>query len=116
MATLPLVRAFGLQALILLFLLNTGPVTAREADREGLQIYLDAAHQAVTLQLPASAPRNGLQLSMLDATGHIIYRKPFNADSGPLVSLPVGGYAAGTYLLIVEGPGGYNVAQRLVLK
>jgi|GEM_PF-6813647 len=83
---------------------------------DGLQLYLDSAHQAVTLQLPRAAPHSGLRLSMLDATGHVVFCKPLNVTSGPLVSLPIGGYAAGTYLLIVEGPNGYNIAQRLVLK
>lgn len=113
----PLFRAAGSAALLLLLLAVHQPGAARTLPcADGLQLYLDSAHQAVTLQLPSTAPRSGLRLSMLDATGHIVFRRPLNVTTGPLVSLPIGGYSAGTYLLIVEGPNGYNIAQRLVLK
>ncbi|RYU83232.1 hypothetical protein [Hymenobacter persicinus] len=92
------------------------PAPAAQATTQNeLKLYVDRSHQAVTLQLPGSAPHSGLRLSMLDASGRVIYSKPLNTASGPLVSLPVGTYAAGTYLLIVEGPNGYSVANRLVL-
>ncbi|GAA3950837.1 hypothetical protein [Hymenobacter algoricola] len=47
---------------------------------------------------------------MPDGTGRIVYRKPLSTV-GPLVSLPVS-----SYLLIMEGADGCNVARRLVLK
>ncbi|SHJ23575.1 Por secretion system C-terminal sorting domain-containing protein [Hymenobacter daecheongensis DSM 21074] len=115
MFRLATLRAIGFRCCLLL-LLGSYARPAAAKDEQGLQLHHDAVHQAVTIHLPATAPRNNLYLSVLDAAGRVVYRKPLDTSSGPLISLPLNNYAAGTYVLIVEGPKGYNIAQRLVLK
>lgn len=79
-------------------------------------IYPNPATRNLTVQLPASAPRTGLQLQLFDASGRVVWRQmPSNLSVNDiLVHLPSLG--AGLYLLRINGPEGYSQAQRLTLE
>jgi hypothetical protein len=81
-----------------------------------LAVYPNPARAAFTLTLPAAAPRNGLQLRLLDATGRQVWVQALPANSAPEHPVEVGAHPAGLYLLRLEGTAGYVAAQRLLLE
>ncbi|UOQ75123.1 T9SS type A sorting domain-containing protein (plasmid) [Hymenobacter cellulosilyticus] len=68
-----------------------------------------------TLHLADAAPRTGLRLSLLDATGRTVYAQAL-APTSTQVPVVVGPQPAGLYLLRLEGPNGFLATQRLVLQ
>ncbi|TGE27451.1 T9SS type A sorting domain-containing protein [Hymenobacter metallicola] len=85
------------------------------AGRQQLGVYPNPAHQRLRLRLPEQAPRTGLHLSLLDATGRVVSQQALAAP-GPEVWVELGSQRAGLYLLRLEGPDGYLATQRAVLE
>jgi hypothetical protein len=79
-------------------------------------VYPNPAQTSITLQLPSAAPRTGLHLLLLDATGRIIHTQPASFNATGILTLPVPSQPAGWYLLRLQGPDGYQANQPLVLQ
>jgi hypothetical protein len=89
----------------------TTPVAKLTAD-----IYPNPALGNFRVRLPASAPRVGLRLSLVDATGRTVLTKALaTTDAGDL-SIEVGPRLEGLYLLRITGPRDFVLTHRLVLQ
>jgi hypothetical protein len=80
-----------------------------------LDVYPNPAHTHLTLRLPVSAPRTGLRLCLLNASGQRVLSQTLVAPPGAAVSVEIGRHPAGMYLLRLEGPQGVVATQRLML-
>ena len=81
-----------------------------------LELYPNPAHTTVTVQLPATAPRTGLTVSLLDATGRLVWQRSATPAADGRLTLPVGSQTAGFYRLKIENYAGYTQTQRLLLE
>ncbi|GGF28215.1 hypothetical protein GCM10011383_44950 [Hymenobacter cavernae] len=90
----------------------TEPLTASTT----LSVYPNPAHNRLSVLLPAATPRTRLHLSLLDATGRIVYQQSLFVPSGTDLPVEVGQHSAGLYLLRVEGLDGFVATQRVVLE
>ncbi|MBF9219836.1 hypothetical protein [Hymenobacter ruricola] len=89
--------------------------TAAAASTATLQAYPNPARVRFRLPLPATAPRTGLQLTLLDATGRTVFTQALPTTPGSEVTVEPGAQPPGLYLLRLVGPAGYLATQRLQL-
>ncbi|GAB3835889.1 T9SS type A sorting domain-containing protein [Hymenobacter jeollabukensis] len=92
--------------------LSALPTAAATARRAALGLYPNPARRAVHFTVPADAPRHGLQLRLLDATGRVVQQQALTAAGGQDLALAAG-LVPGLYLLRLDGPGSYSTTQRL---
>ncbi|MCB2411128.1 T9SS type A sorting domain-containing protein [Hymenobacter lucidus] len=93
---------------------GTTTATAPGSVRQVLSVYPNPARSTISLCLPDQAPRNGLWVSLVDATGRILYSQAL-AVSGTGIDIQVDQYPVGLYFLRLDGPDGYHATSRLVL-
>lgn len=79
-------------------------------------LFPNPAHGAFSLQLPPTAPRTGLHVQLLDATGQLVWQRVATAPASGLLPVAPTALPAGLYLLRVQGAGSYSHTQRLVLE
>ncbi|TGE20898.1 T9SS type A sorting domain-containing protein [Hymenobacter metallicola] len=96
---------------------NTGTFLPATPSRRPVEVSLfpNPARTTVTVRLDETAPRQGLQLVLVDATGRTTNHKPVSGTNGELV-VELKQQPAGLYLVRVEGPKGYVATQRLVIE
>lgn len=91
-----------------------GPLAAtpgRTAAR--LVVYPNPTQNGITLQLPATAPRTGLRVQLLDDTGRVNYTQAIQASADGVLKLTLPPQAAGWYIVRLQGTGGYQATQSL---
>lgn len=88
----------------------------RVAARQLIQIYPNPASSHLTLHLPATLPRVGLRVLLLDATGRTVFRQPLLMGSSTAAEVEVGKHAPGLYMLRLEGPTSILSTQRVFLQ
>lgn len=97
--------------------LTESPLATTSATaRQPLAVYPNPTQTSLTLRLADDAPRAGLHLSLLEATGRVVLRLPLPAATRAEVPVQVGQQPAGLYLLRLEGPDGYLATQHLQLQ
>jgi hypothetical protein len=97
------------------FSYNVVTATTSPSRTNSVAIYPNPTRTTCQLRLPAGAPRVGLQLSLIDATGHTILTQPLAATNGSDIAVEIGQQPTGLYLLRVAGPAGFVATQRLVV-
>ncbi|MDO7874507.1 T9SS type A sorting domain-containing protein [Hymenobacter sp. ASUV-10] len=90
--------------------------TSATANHSKLNLYPNPAARNLTVQLPAQAPRAGLQLQLVDANGRMVWQQTTSSLATGDISIHLPGLSAGLYLLRINGPEGYSQAQRLTLE
>lgn len=80
-----------------------------------LSVFPNPAHARVILRPGPDAPRQGLRLTLLDATGRVVLNRPY-LPTGSAPTVELGPQPAGLYLLRLDGPDGYLATQRLLLE
>ncbi|MGY2134892.1 T9SS type A sorting domain-containing protein [Hymenobacter sp. HD11105] len=110
---------FGLEYLSDYWIVKLGPAlvtaTRAAAESEPLQVWPNPTRGGVTLQLPAAAPRTGLLLQVLDATGRLVVAQPLVVGASGKVTVELGAQPPGLYYLRVQGSQGEALGQRVVL-
>lgn len=101
------------------WVVKLGPVvagTAAAANRAPFTLYPNPTRQIFTLQLPEQAPRIGLRLQLLDATGRIVWQQASATSANTTLMVSPNQQPAGLYLVRLQGPNGYSQTQRLVIE
>lgn len=110
---------FGPEYLSDYWVVKLGPAlitaTRPAANAEPLQVWPNPTRGRVRLQLPAAAPRSGLQVQLLDATGRLVVAQPLEVGPSGEVTVELGAQQPGLYYLRVQGPQGDAWGQRVVL-
>ena len=81
-----------------------------------LSLYPNPSRGSFAVELPAAAPRTGLGLQLLDATGRVVWQQTALTAPAGRLAVAAGVLPAGLYLLRVQGADGYLQTQRLTLE
>ncbi|WP_303311232.1 T9SS type A sorting domain-containing protein [Hymenobacter sp. BT730] len=96
---------------------NTGTILPTLSSRRPVELVLfpNPARFTVTVRLDETAPHQGLQLVLIDATGRRTKPLPVISTHGKRM-VELGQQPAGLYLVRVEGPKGYVATKRLAIE
>ncbi|OWP61346.1 hypothetical protein CDA63_19900 [Hymenobacter amundsenii] len=76
-------------------------------------VYPNPAYTALTVQLPATAPRTELRVQLVDATGRVSHTQLVRCGADGVLVLALPPQPAGWYILRLQGTGGYQASKPL---